>query len=146
MLLSDLDLEAKLKGTTLRVYWHLVRTGNATSARGLQRGLHLSSPSVAVYHLDKLIHLGLVRKNSSGDYEVKETVSLGTLRSFVRISGLMIPRYLFYAALFLTLLLVFTLRYLQPLSLQGVFALIFGLCGVIIMAYEAVRQWRLKPV
>jgi len=146
ILLSDLDLEVKLKGTTLRVYWHLVKTGSATSARGLQRKLHLSSPSVAVYHLDKLIHMGLVWKNASGDYEVKKTVGVGALRSFVKVSGLMVPRYLFYTAFFLTLLVVFMLRYFQPLSLQGIFALMFGAIAVIITAYEAVRQWRLKPV
>lgn len=144
--MSDLDLEAKLKGTTLRVYWHLVKTGSVTSARGLQRKLHLSSPSVAVYHLDKLVHMGIVRKNASGDYEVKATVGVGALKSFVKVSGLMIPRYLFYTTFFLTLLAVFMLRYLQPLTLQGIFALMFGASAAIITAYEAVRQWRLKPV
>ena len=56
------DLKSKLKGTTLRVYWHLLRSKKSTTLRGLQRDLGFSSPSVASYHLEKLIDMGLVEK------------------------------------------------------------------------------------
>jgi len=139
------DVKSKLKGTTLRVYWHLLRSGKPTTIRHLQRDLSFSSPSVASYHLEKLMDLGLVKK-VSGDYELKKTVSLEAVSSFVRISHLMIPRYVFYTAFFLTLLIVFMVGYVGSLSLQGVFALVFGVSGFIITGYETWRQWRLKPV
>jgi len=139
------DVKSKLKGTTLRVYWHLLRSGKPTTIRRLQRALGLSSPSVASYHLEKLLDLDLVKK-VRGDYELKKTVSLEVMSSFVRISHLMIPRYIFYTTFFFTLLIVFVVGYASSLSVQGVFALVFGVSGLVITGYEAWRQWRLKPV
>jgi len=138
-------LELQLKGTTLRVYWHLLRTGKPTTLRRLQKSLGLSSPSVASYHLEKLRDLDLVKKDR-GDYELKKTVSFEVMKSFVRVSRLMIPRYMFYTTFFFTLLIVFMVGYASSLSIQGIFAVVFGVSGLIITAYETWRQWRLKPV
>ncbi len=140
------DFETKLKGTTLRVYWHLVRIRKPTTIRRLQRSLGFSSPSVASYHLEKLMDMKLVKKNVMGDYELKKTVSLEVMSSFVRVSHLMIPRYTFYTTFFFTLLTVFAVKFGTSLSLQGVFALFFGISGLAITGYETWRQWRLKPV
>ncbi len=139
------DVKSKLKGTTLRVYWHLLRSRKPTTIRYLQRDLSFSSPSVASYHLEKLMDMGLVKK-VRGNYELKKTVSLEAVSSFVRISHLMIPRYVFYTVFFLTLLIVFMVGYIGSLSVQGVFALVFGVSGIVITGYETWRQWRLKPV
>lgn len=140
------DVRSKLKGTTLRVYWHLLRSGEPTTIRRLQRSLGFSSPSVASYHLEKLMDMDLVKKNVRGDYKLKKTVSLEAVSSFVRISHLMIPRYIFYTTFFLTLLIVFIMGYASSISIQGVFALVFGVSGLVITGYETWRQWRLKPV
>jgi len=101
---------------------------------------------VASYHLEKLMDMDLVKKNVMGDYELKKTVSLEAMSSFVRISHLMIPRYIFYTTFFFTLLIVFVVGYASSLSVQGVFALVFGASGLAITGYETWRQWRLKPV
>jgi len=140
------DVRSKLKGTTLRVYWHLLRSGKPTTIRRLQRDLSFSSPSLASYHLEKLIDMDLVKKDVRGDYKLKKTVSLEAVSSFVRISHLMIPRYIFYTTFFFTLLIVFIVGYASSLSIQGVFALVFGVSGLVITGYETWRQWRLKPV
>jgi len=140
------DVRSKLKGTTLKVYWHLLRSGKPTTVRRLQRDLGFSSPSVASYHLEKLMDMDLVKKDVRGDYELKKTVSLEATSSFVRISHLMIPRYVFYTTFFFILLIVFIVGYAGSLSLQGVFALVFGVSGLVITGYETWRQWRLKPV
>ena len=140
------DVKSKLKGTTLRVYWHLLRSREPTTSRRLQRDLSFSSPSVASYHLEKLMDMDIVKKNAMGDYELKKTVSLEVMGSFVMISHLMIPRYVFYTTFFFTLLIVFVVGYANSLSVQGVFALVFGVSGLVITGYETWRQWRLKPV
>jgi len=140
------DVRSKLKGTTLRVYWHLLRSGKPTTIRRLQRDLSFSSPSLASYHLEKLIDMDLVKKDVRGDYKLKKTVSLEAVSSFVRISHLMIPRYIFYTTFFFTLLIVFIVGYAGALSIQGIFALVFGVSGLVITGYETWRQWRLKPV
>jgi len=140
------DVKSKLKGTTLQVCWHLLRSGKPTTIRRLQRDLGLSSPSVAAYHLEKLLDMELIRKNATGDYELRKTVSLEVMSAFVRISQLMIPRYVFYTIFFFTLLIVFVVGYVHTLSIQGVFALMFGGSGVVIMAYETWRHWRVRPI
>jgi hypothetical protein len=140
------DVKSQLKGTTLRVYWHLLRTGKPTTARRVQRELGLSSPSVAAYHLEKLMNLEVVKKNTAGDYELGKTVSLEVMNSFVKISQLMIPRYMFYSIFFVTLLIIFTIGYAHTLSIQGVFALVFGGSGVVITAFETWRHWRARPI
>jgi len=139
-------VRSKLKGTTLRVYWHLLRSGKPTTIRHLQRSLGFSSPSVASYHLEKLMDMDLVEKDVRGDYKLKKTVSLEAVSSFVSISHLMIPRYIFYTTFFFTLLIVFIVGYAGSLSIQGIFALVFGVIGLVITGYETWRQWRLKPV
>ena len=140
------DVKSQLRGTTLRVYWHLLQTGESTTARRVQRALGLSSPSVAAYHLEKLMSLEVVKKNTMGDYELGKTVSLDVMSSFVKINQLMLPRYMFYSVYFFTLLVVFAVSYAQILSIQGVFALVFGGSGAIIMAYETWRHWRVRPI
>jgi DNA-binding transcriptional ArsR family regulator len=138
------DIKSKLKGTTLRVYWHLLRSREPTTLRRLQRDLGFSSPSVSSYHLEKLVDMGIVEK-VRGDYELKKTVSLEATSSFLRIGRLMVPRYAFYTTFFFSLLIVFMVGYAYPLSLQFVFALVFGVSGLLITGYETWRQWRLKP-
>jgi hypothetical protein len=138
--------ETKLKGTTLRVYWSLLRSRKPTTIRRLQRSLGFSSPSVASYHLEKLMDMDIVKKNVMGEYELEKTVTVEAMGSFVRISHLMIPRYLFYTTFFFTLLIVFITGYASSLTLQGIFALVFGVSGLVIAGYETWRQWRMKPV
>jgi hypothetical protein len=140
------DVKSQLKGTTLKVYWYLLKTGKPTTTRRVQRELGLSSPSVAAYHLEKLMNMEVVKKNTMGDYELGKTISLEVMGSFVKISQLMIPRYMFYSIFFFTLLVVFVVGYAQILSIQGVYAVVFGGSGVIIMLYETWRHWRLRPI
>jgi len=47
--------EDVLKGTTLRVYRLIYRQGRPMGVHDVQRGLQLSSPSVAQYHIKKLL-------------------------------------------------------------------------------------------
>jgi hypothetical protein len=52
---------SNLKGNTLRVYWVLLQSsGSSIRPWEVQRKLGFSSPPLAVYHLDKLVELGLV--------------------------------------------------------------------------------------
>jgi len=133
-----------LTGNTLRVYWFLLRSSNGiVGARETQRALGFSSPALAVYHLDKLTELGLVEK-TDGEYRLVKTVNVGVLKQFVRFGALMLPRYLFYAAMFTTLL-IFYLTQFRRIDFYSVFALIFAILSTGIMWYETVKTWKQKP-
>ncbi|TFF68303.1 ArsR family transcriptional regulator, partial [Candidatus Thorarchaeota archaeon] len=57
--LSEEELAKSLKGKTLRVYWYMLRHTEPMTAREIQRGTRLSSPSLSMHHLEKLKDCGL---------------------------------------------------------------------------------------
>jgi hypothetical protein len=139
-------VKSELKGTTLRVYWVLLRKGSVgTGPREVMRELDLSSPSVAFYHLEKLVNLGLVEKDISGNYIVKGEVKVEVFSDFVRVVGMMLPRYLFYSVLFTTMLIVYLILYPPQFTPQTIMVLVFGLTGCIITWIETIRAWMRRP-
>ena len=142
--MSEDKIESLLKGNTLRVYWFLLnRSENSVGARETQRALGFSSPGLAVYHLEKLVELGLAEK-TNGEYRLVKTVNVGVLKQFVRLGGLMIPRYFFYATMFTTLL-VFYLTQFGRVDFYSTFALVLTVLAAAIAWYETLRNWRQKP-
>ena len=142
--LDEDNVASNLKGNTLRVYWHLLRSSDGVvKVRETQRELGFSSPALAVYHLEKLVELGLVTK-IRGEYHLTKVVSVGVLKQFMRIGTFVLPRYTLYATLFTTLLL-FYLSQLREINFYSVFALLFGILATGILWYETARIWRQKP-
>ncbi len=143
--MSDAEIEALLKGKTLLVYLYLLRRANeeGVGVREVQRMLGFSSPSVASYHLQKLVDLGLVRKER-GQYLLAREVRVGILRHFVMIGRFMLPRYLFYAVLLTTMLITYLIQFPQTLSRYNVATLLLGIVPTIILWYETIRIWREK--
>jgi len=66
--MRESEIEERLKGKTLRVYYYMLLAGRAVGIREVQRKLGFSSPSVAAYHLDKLVELGLAKKEVKGTF------------------------------------------------------------------------------
>jgi hypothetical protein len=145
---SEVDeekIERELKGNTLRVYWFMLRSGGESGVREVQRALGFSSPTLAVYHLDKLVELGLLEKKY-GKYKLVREVKVGVLKQFMRVGSVLLPRHLFYASLFTALLVLYGVYLVgfERVSFSSVFALIFGALGVITSWYETIRAWREK--
>jgi hypothetical protein len=144
MVMSEGTVESVLKGNTLRVYWVLLQSPTGViGARETQRALKFSSPSLAVYHLDKLTELGLADK-TNGEYCLVKAVNVGVLRQFVRFGAFMLPRHFLYATMFTTLLIFFVIQFKQ-INFYSTFALIIGLLATGIMWYETIKAWRQKP-
>lgn len=143
---DDRNIEAELRGKTLRVYWYFVRHNDRTvGVREVQRALGLSSPSVASHHLEKLRALKLLGKTQSGEYYVFREVKVGFLKLFTRLGRLMLPRYIFYAVLVTTMLGVYVALYPQTFTIHNLMALSFGLIVSIIFWYETVRIMKEAP-
>jgi hypothetical protein len=114
---TDFDekaLEKEVGGeyTTFKIYCFLLKTKEA-SIRDVYHGANLSSPSLALHHLEKLETLKLVRKDERGVYHVIPR-RFGILKFFIRTGKWLVPRSfyytLFYASLAITSLLVFPPR------------------------------------
>ncbi|MDF1538520.1 MAG: helix-turn-helix domain-containing protein [Candidatus Thorarchaeota archaeon] len=102
---QDREYEDVLKGKTLKVYIRLLESDRPWTARELQRDLGLSSPSLSLYHLNKLVDSALVEVNREGLYTISKIVRVGALRYFFRFGRRLIPRFLFYAAFFVSVFL-----------------------------------------
>jgi hypothetical protein len=117
--------------------------------REVQKKLEFSSPALAAYHLDKLENLNLVEKTAKGYVLVKE-VKIGALAQVVKFGGLLLPRYVFYAALVSTLFVAYLVSGWFDSSLDfdinGISAILLGLTALSIMIYECVRIWKQKIV
>ncbi|GBC68839.1 hypothetical protein HRbin01_00525 [archaeon HR01] len=139
---SSRRVELELRGRSLEVFLYLVRKGGPAGVREVQRALSLSSPSVALHHLEKLHSLGVVRKDETGAYQAVENVDISVLQAFVRVGRLLLPRMMFYAAFFTTftsLYLVFEIGRLNP------YAISLGVAASAFTWFEAVRAWRRRP-
>ena len=124
-----------LKGTTLRIYRLLFRTGSPMGLHSVQRSLKLSSTSVAEYHIKKLLNAGLVQEKEGG-YVVNRVV----FENILRIRKTLIPLQIAYLAFFLstmTILLVFFRP--VPISSLFFFAVATNVVGVAIVGYEAFK-------
>jgi predicted transcriptional regulator len=85
------------EGTTLNVYSFVVKKGEPVGPREVMRGVNLSSPSVAYWHLQKLESSGLLQKNRNGEYIVREKTSIS---GHVWIGRNLVPRLMFYSLFF----------------------------------------------
>jgi len=140
------QVESELKGKTLLVYWHMLKTPTTSvGVREIQRALHFSSPSIATHHLEKLISLGLVDKSGTGEYYITQEVKVGLLRFFTRLGRFLVPRYLFYSVWFSTMLIVYLTFYRHDGSVHNLVAVIFGVLASLILWLETARLWREKP-
>jgi hypothetical protein len=88
----------ELEGNTLSVYAFIVRADKPVGTREVTRGAELSSTSVAFRHLQKLEGMGLIEKNSYGDYILREKANIN---GHVWVGKNLVPRLMFYSFFFL---------------------------------------------
>lgn len=138
-------VDAELKGNTLRVYIYALKN-RKVGVREVQRALLMSNPSLAQYHLNKLKELGLVSENN-GEYEVVGEVKVDVMRDFLRLGTLIVPRFVFYAAIFTVFAVYLTFVGYPYYDLVPVLAWFTVLLAGAAAAfwYEAVRAWRSVP-
>ncbi len=133
-------VDVGLKKSEIAVYWVVFEKG-PLGPREVQRFTNFTSPSKALYHLEKLKDMGILKKNSLGKYYVVKRVNSGILRFYLPVRNRLIPRALIYAVL-VTLLNVILL-----LIFHGSVPLIFftpSLLAVIILWYETFDLWKMK--
>ena len=130
--------EDVLKGTTLRVYRLIYRQGRPMGVHDVQRGLQLSSPSVAQYHIKKLLGAGLIREGQDG-YVIDRII----FENMIRVRRALIPLQATYSIFFASTLVVM-LTLLRPPSITSVyiFALVVNCVALAISLYDVSRALR----
>ena len=140
--MPDRDVSpSRLTGTTLKVYRLLYREGKPLGLFEVQKKAALSSPSVARYHLDKLLNQGLVSEKDGG-FVVERTI----FENMIRIRRSLIPLQTTFVIFFGTTLagLFFIFR---PATISSLFvaAVAINLAAIGIFLYqtfETIIQWR----
>ena len=135
------DAEDILRGTTLRVYMYVLKKGTA-GIREVQRGLKLSSPTLASYHLEKLKKAGLVKQTMEG-YEAHQVF----LRNMIRLRRTLIPRHFFYSVFCISALVLELTFYKPPVwTREYVFSVIVTLFSAAAFTYETIRTFLRKGI
>jgi len=102
----------------------------------------MSSPSIALYHLEKLRQLGVADKDASGEYSLRQQVQVGSLKAFMKVGHLILPRYLFYAIFLSTAVVVYCIEAVMQTGTLEPAAVVLGTAGAGISWYECIRMWR----
>ncbi len=127
-----------LKGTTMKVYRYMYKAGTVVRINDIQRALNLSSPSVAQYHVKKLLQFGLIREEQEG-YAIDKVIFSNVIR-FRKVS---IPYQAAYLAFFVASLIIM-LTIIRPSNITATyfFALLVIAVAALIAAYEAIKTLR----
>ncbi len=134
-----LKRDDRLSASTVKVYVFLLKKGESAGVREVQRAMGFKSPSVAYYHLNKLIELELVKQDQYGAYLAERKVDASALGPFLLLGSIIVPRFVFYAAFFTTFLAGYLLVYrlgasVEVISVSALASLFFWI--------EAALAWR----
>ena len=113
-----------LRGLTLKVYRFILKNDKPVGIREVQRALNLSSPTLALYHINKLEEAGFIKKESNG-YVADRII----LENLIRLRGVLIPRNFFYTV-FLVTSLIFLVVFLRPSILTREYIFSLGVVSV----------------
>jgi hypothetical protein len=130
-----------LTGTTLKVYRLLYREGKPLGLFEIQKRASLSSPSVARYHLDKLLNQGLVSEKDGGFF-----VERAVFENMIRIRRALIPLQTTFVIFFGTTLAGLFLIF-RPATISSLFlaAVAINLAALVVFLYQTIDtmiQWR----
>jgi len=130
-----------IKGNTVRVYLFLLRNGPC-ELRDVQRALTLSTPSLAFYHLSKLVQSSYVKQTEDGRYMVVTDISADLLDGYVKFGRQMVPQLLILTIIFTAILAYYAyLVWRLPLDLDDAVTAVYSL-SIIVLWYEAIKAWR----
>ena len=113
-----------LRGLTLKVYRFILKNDKPVGIREVQRALNLSSPTLALYHINKLDEAGFIKKELNG-YVADRII----LENLIRLRGVLIPRNFFYTV-FLVTSLIFLVVFLRPSILTREYIFSLGVVSV----------------
>jgi len=130
----------EITGNTLRVYLYLVTHGPC-ELRQIHRGLGLSTPSLASYHLNRLMSASYVRQDGDGKYSAIEEASTEILEGYTRIGTALVPQLLFFTVLFTILITFFSFQAINSPSFT-IYLAMTSIATIIVLWYETLRLWR----
>lgn len=140
--MNDLGEAKRIFGKTLDVYLCILTAEDGIGVRDIWRALDFSSPSLAQYHVNKLLDLKLIKTDFDGKYRINDQESIEALRNFLLLRGMLIPRLTIYSALILGLLMSYIIYWPWRGDFRDLVALFIGLFSAGGFLFEAIKQYR----
>ncbi len=139
-MVGDMPENSEIRGNTLKIYLFLLKHG-PSELRDIQRGLDLSSASLASYHLGKLVEAGYAKQDEYGRYSAVKEASDKILEGYSKIGPAMVPQLFFFSLLFTILAVVFSVAILAGfLSVPYLIGVSFAM--LVVFWVETIRLWR----
>lgn len=134
--------QKRVSGTTWEVYLCVLTSKEPVGVREVWRTLKFSTPSLAQYHLNKLLDLNLVRQTHGGKYVVEEKAQIEVLRSFVLLRGKLVPRLVFYGALITGILAAYLAFRVFRWDFRDLIVSIISVVSILAFFFEAYSQYK----
>ena len=133
--------------SAFRVYTLLLlHDSDNIGIRQIQRAVGFSSPSSAIFQLEKLMDMNLVERSSDGNYHVKSHEKIGPLQNYIIIRRRPIPWMLLNASIVTIVTFTFLIYFLQYGTREVVVAVLPSILASFILMYEGFRMWKARPV
>ncbi len=132
--------DKEIRGNTLKIYIYLLKHG-PSELRDIQRGLSLSSASLASYHLSKLVEAGYAKQDEYGRYSAVKEASDRILEGYSKIGPAMVPQLFFFSLLFTILMIFFSVGTLVGYPFLP-YLVAVGLAMLVVFWFETIRLWR----
>lgn len=125
---------------TWNVYLYILTSREPIGVREVWRELKLSSPSLAQYHINRLLEFGMITQTREGKYVASEEKRIETLRSFVLLYGKLIPRLVFYGALIAGILAFYVIAWLIEWNFRDLTVIVVAVISIVAFFFEAYIQ------
>jgi hypothetical protein len=141
---SGLKFKSKrnVSAPSWNVYLYILTSREPVGVREVWRELKLSSPSLAQYHVNRLLELGMVIQTSEGKYVASEEKRVEALKGFLLLYGKLVPRLVFYGALIAGLLGFYLLTWPIELSFRDLTVITVAAISMLAFFLEAYVQYR----
>jgi hypothetical protein len=130
-----------VSGVTWEVYIYILTAG-PVGVRDVWRTLKLSSPSLAQYHVNKLLELKVVNQTRGGKYIADKKEQMEALRDFIVLRGKLIPRLVFYGALISGIFTWYLLFWSFEWNFRDLVVLGVSVISIFVFFFEAYNQYR----
>jgi len=130
----------EIRGNTLKVYLYLLKHG-PSELREVQRGLELSSASLASYHLAKLAEANYVSQDEQGKYFAVKDAETKVLEGYSKVGPALVPQLFFFSLLFTILAGFFSFEVLDGSNFT-LFLILLCVAMVAVFWYETLVLWR----
>ena len=134
--------QKRLTGTTWDVYLSVLASGEPIGVRDVWRNLNLSSPSLAQYHINKLLDMKLIEQTAEGKYRASEEEQLYALRSFIRLRGRLVPRLVLYGAAVTGMLFSYLVLWPFKWDFRDLVVIFVSLFSISTLLFEAYNQYK----